>query len=170
MKIKIEKYFTLILLYYGIFLSCNGNQIDLDQDIDIIEVVTSDPNDNTFFYNFLTNEERDDIWQLSYSAQIAEQSLILPSVDLSDKILLYVEETIAFDDIVSAPSSTLFFQGKKQLSYKGDYEVLVYDYGTKSIEVSKNSFIIYDTSSERAFKLKFLSYDDWILRFKYSEL
>ena len=155
---------------YGIFLSCNGNQIDLYQDIDIIEVVTSDPNDNIFFYNFLTNEERDDIWQLSYSAQIAEQSLILPSVDLSDKILLYVEETIAFDDIVSAPSSTLFFQGKKQLSYKGDYEVLVYDYGTKSIEVSKNSFIIYDTSSERAFKLKFLSYDDWILRFKYSEL
>ena len=170
MKIKIEKYFTSILLYYGFFLSCNGNQIDLDQDIDIIEVVTSDPNDNTFFYNFLTNEERDDIWQLSYSAQIAEQSLILPSVDLSDKILLYVEETIAFDDIVSAPSSTLFFQGKKQLSYKGDYEVLVYDNGTKSIEVSKNSFIIYDTSSERAFKLKFLSYDDWILRFKYSEL
>ena len=155
---------------YGIFFSCNGNQIDLDQDIDIIEVVTSDPNDNTFFYNFLTNEERDDIWQLSYSAQIDEQSLILPSVDLSDKILLYVEETIAFDDIVSVPSSTLFFQGKKQLSYKGDYEVLVYDYGTKSIEVSKNSFIIYDTSSERAFKLKFLSYDDWILRFKYSKL
>ena len=170
MKIKIEKYFTSILLYYGIFLSCNGNQIDLYQDIDIIEVVTSDPNDNTFFYNFLTNEERDDIWQLSYSAQIAEQSLILPSVDLSDKILLYVEETIAFDDIVSAPSSTLFFQGKKQLSYKGDYQVLVYDNGTKSIEVSKNSFIIYDTSSERAFKFKFLSYDDWILRFKYSEL
>ena len=118
----------------------------------------------------ISNEERDDIWQLSYSAQIAEQSLILPSVDLSDKILLYVEETIAFDDIVSAPSSTLFFQGKKQLSYKGDYEVLVYDNGTKSIEVSKNSFIIYDTSSERAFKLKYLSYDDWILRFKYSEL
>ena len=170
MKIKIDKYFTSILLCYGIFLSCNGNQIDLDQDIDIIEVVTSDPNDNTFFYNFLTNEERDDIWQLSYSAQIAEQSLILPSVDLSDKILLYVEEIIAFDDIVSAPSSTLFFQGKKQLSNKGDYEVLVYDYGTKSIKVSKNSFIIYDTSSERAFKLKFLSYDDWILRFKYSEL
>ena len=170
MKIKIENCFTSILLCCGIFLSCNGNQIDLDQDIDIIEVVTSDPNDNTFFYNFLTNEERDDIWQLSYSAQIAEQSLILPSVDLSDKILLYVEETIAFDDIVSAPSSTLFFQGKKQLSYKGDYEVLVYDNGTKSIEVSKNSFIIYDTSSERAFKLKFLRYDDWILRFKYSEL
>ena len=91
-------------------------------------------------------------------------------MELSDKILLYVEETIAFDDIVSAPSSTLFFQGKKQLSYKGDYEVLVYDNGTKSIKVSKNSFIIYDTSSERAFKLKFLSYDDWILRFKYSEL
>ena len=170
MKIKIEKYFTSILLCCGIFLSCNGNQIDLEQDIDIIEVVTSDPNDKTFFYNFLTNEERDDIWQLSYSAQISEQSQILPSVDLSDKILLYVEETIAFDDIVSAPSSTLFFQGKKQLSYKGDYEVLVYDYGTKSIEVSKNSFIIYDTSSERAFKFKFLSYDDWILRFKYSEL
>ena len=103
---------------YGIFLSCNGNQIDLDQDIDIIEVVTSDPNDNTFFYNFLTNEERDDIWQLSYSAQIAEQSLILPSVDLSDKILLYVEETIAFDDIVSAPSSTLFFQGKNNYHTK----------------------------------------------------
>ena len=170
MKIKIEKYLTSILLCCGIFLSCNGNQIDLDQDIDIIEVVTSDPNDNTFFYNFLTNEERDDIWQLSYSAQIAEQNLILPSVELSDKILLYVEEIIAFDDIVSAPSSTLFFQGKKQLSYKGDYEVLVYDNGTKSIKVSKNSFIIYDTSSERAFKLKFLSYDDWILRFKYSEL
>ena len=90
--------------------------------------------------------------------------------DDRDKILLYVEETIAFDDIVSAPSSTLFFQGKTQLSYKGDYEVLVYDNGTKSIKVSKNSFIIYDTSSERAFKLKFLSYDDWILRFKYSEL
>ncbi len=170
MKIKIEKYFKSILLCCGIFLSCNGNQIDLEQDIDIIEVVTSDPNDNTFFYNFLKNEERDDIWQLSYSAQIAEQNLILPSVELSDKILLYVEETIAFDDIVSAPSSTLFFQGKKQLSYKGDYEVLVYDIGTKSIKLSKNSFIIYDTSSERAFKLKFLSYDDWILRFKYSEL
>lgn len=170
MKIKIEKYFTSILLCCGIFISCNGNQIDLDQDIDIIEVVTSDPNDNTFFYNFLTNEERDDIWQLSYSSQTTEQSLILPSVDLSDKILLYVEETLAFDDIVSAPSSTLFFQGKKQLSYKGDHEVLVYDNGTKSIEVSKNSFIIYDTSSERAFKFKFLSYDDWILRFKYSEL
>ena len=169
MKI-IEKYLTSILLCCGIFLSCNGNQIDLDKDIDIIEVVTSDPNDNTFFYNFLTNEERDDIWQLSYSAQIAEQSQILPSVDLSDKVLLYVEETIVFDDIVSAPSSTLFFQGKKQLSYKGDYEVLVYDNRTKSIKVSKNSFIIYDTSSERAFKLKFLSYDDWILRFKYSEL
>lgn len=170
MKIKIEKYFTSILLCCGIFISCNGNQIDLDQDIDIIEVVTSDPNDNTFFYNFLTNEERDDIWQLSYSSQTTEQSLILPSVDLSDKILLYVEETLAFDDIVSAPSSTLFFQGKKQLSYKGDHEVLVYDNGTKSIKVSKNSFIIYDTSSERAFKLKFHSYDDWILRFKYSEL
>ena len=170
MKTIIEKYLTSILFCCGIFLSCDGNQKDLDQDIDIIEVVTSDPNDNTFFYNFLTNEERDDIWQLSYSAHISEQSQILPSVDLSDKILLYVEEIIEFNDIVSAPSSTLFFQGKKQLSYKSDYEVLVYDSGTNSIEVSKNSFIVYDTSSERAFKLKFLSYDDWILRFKYSEL
>ena len=107
MKIKIDKYFTSIILCYGIFLSCNGNQIDLYQDIDIIEVVTSDPNDNTFFYNFLTNEERDDIWQLSYSAQIAEQSLILPSVDLSDKILIYVQETIAFHDIVSVSNNNI---------------------------------------------------------------
>ena len=87
----------------GIFLSCNGNQIDLDQDIDIIEVVTSDPNDNTFFYNFLTNEERDDIWQLSYSAQIAEQSQILPSVDLS--CLLYTSPSPRDSNLSRMPSS-----------------------------------------------------------------
>ena len=169
MKI-IEKYLTSILLCCVIFLSCNGNQIDLDQDIDIIEVVTSDPNDNTFFYNFLTNEERDDVWQLSYSAQIAEQSQILPSVDLSDKILLFVENDKSFNEIESAPTATSFVAGNGKLSYGGEHEVLSYDMTIHKIGVSDATFIIYDTTSERAFKLKFVSYDSWIVTYKYAEL
>ena len=38
------------------------------------------------------------------------------------------------------------------------------------IGVSDATFIIYDTTSERAFKLKFVSYDSWIVTYKYAEL
>ena len=94
----------------------------------------------------------------------------MPSIDLSDKILLFVEVDKSFNEIESAPTSTSFVAGNGKLSYGGEHEVLSYDMTIHKIGVSDATFIIYDTTSERAFKLKFVSYDSWIVTYKYAEL
>ena len=43
----------------------------------------------------------------------------MPSIDLSDKILLFVEDDKSFNEIESAPTATSFVAGNGKLSYGG---------------------------------------------------
>tara|TARA_B100000900_G_scaffold413378_1_gene437222 strand:+ start:1205 stop:1711 length:507 start_codon:yes stop_codon:yes gene_type:complete len=163
-----------ILIYsiaFGFFAqSCGDTNQEENVNLNIIEVITSDPNKSPFYFNFLTGEENNNVWQLSYKALAAGQGYFMPSIDLSDKILLFVENDKSFNEIESAPTATSFVAGNGKLSYGGENEVLSYDMTIHKIGVSDATFIIYDTTSERAFKLKFVSYDSWIVTYKYAEL
>ena len=84
-----------ILIYsiaFGFFAqSCGDTNQEENVNFNIIEVITNDPNKSPFYFNFLTGEENNNVWQLSYKALAAGQGYFMPSIDLSDKILLFVE-------------------------------------------------------------------------------
>ncbi|MAV15648.1 MAG: hypothetical protein CMG08_02410 [Candidatus Marinimicrobia bacterium] len=151
-------------------MSCGDNDTEKSIDQNIIEVITGDPNDDPFYYNFLNQKEDSTNWQLSYFAQSAGQGYFMPSIDLDKKILLYVENDMSFDEIKSVPASVFFKPGAGKLSNGGEFEVLSYDMTIHKIGVSDKSFIIFDTTSERAFKLRFEDYSNWVLTFQYVEL
>ena len=165
-----------IIIFFSLFISsffimsCSDNDTEKAIDRNIIEVITGDPNDNPFYYNFLSQKEDSTTWQLSYTAQSAGQGYFMPSIDLDKKILLYVENDMSFDEIKSVPASVSFKPGADKLSYGGEFEVLSYDMTIHKIGVSDKSFIIFDTTSERVFKLRFEDYSNWVVTFQYIEL
>ena len=69
-----------ILIYsiaFGFFAqSCGDTNQEENVNLNIIEVITSDPNKSPFYFNFLTGEENNNVWQLSYKALMPVRDIL----------------------------------------------------------------------------------------------
>jgi len=169
MKVKNTLFaFSLIL-----FIGCeNQNNEDIIEEIVVIDVVTSDVNQQSFFYNFHENISDSINWQLMFhNLEVLGGGYSMPSFSLdSNKVVFAVDSLSEFDDIIEIPSISLYMNSTSDLSYLGKYAILNYDMSVHKVSTSNYIYFIYDLNSHQIFKLYFNNYSGGVVSFKYADL
>jgi|TARA_B100000315_G_scaffold191566_1_gene181807 hypothetical protein len=168
------KHFIILSLslLLTIFIACVEEDNNKDDSLDVISVTTSDVNEGSYYYNLVTTSEAADTatWHLSFQNIDVGGGYYMPSIILSDSVMVAVYNTISFDEISVIPEDVEWSTEVGIVSYGGDNEVISYDMETHVISVSDENYMIYDTTTHKVFKLHFDEYSSGILLFNFAEL
>ena len=94
----------------------------------------------------------------------------MPNIALNNTILLGINNNSDFELIDSAPDRSSFSPEGGRMQYGGPNAALSYDMIKNKVEVSSDTYLIYDTVTNRIYKIIFDSYDGGVVVFRYSEL
>ena len=165
---------TIITLFFLVSFGCeNPNSEDNEEEeIVVLDIVSSDVNEEPYYYNFHENLNDSTDWQLMYHNQeIAGTGYSMPNISLdSTKVMFAVDSVMVFDDIIDSPSMSSFMNSVSDLNYLGKYEILSYDMTVHKVSTSNLVYFIYDINSHQVFKLFFNDYSAGVISFKYAEL
>ena len=164
---------TLLAFSLILFIGCeNQNNEDNIEEIIVIDVVTSNVNQQSYFYNFHENTSDSINWQLMFhNLEVPGSGYSMPSFSLdSNKVMFAVDSLSSFDDIIETPSSSSYINSTSDLSYLGKYAILSYDMSVHKVLTSNYTYLIYDLNSHQIFKLYFNDYSSGVVSFKYADL
>ena len=135
---------TIITLFFLISFGCenpNGEDNE-EEEIVVLDIVSSDVNEEPYYYNFHENLNDSTDWQLMYHNQeIVGTGYSMPNISLdSTKVMFAVDSVMVFDDIIDSPSMSSFMNS------------------------------VSDLNSHQVFKLFFNDYSAGVISFKYAEL
>ena len=164
-----------ILSIAVLFIGCYDNNDDIETGA--ITVTTSNVADGTWYFNLQSNSIDTNTWHISLqNISVDPNYPSLPSIVLSDTVMVSVVENQQFDDIITSPETNTFTANTDIVSLFGTDEILHYDFdfqtgsGTHQILVSNKIYFIYDIITHRTYKLNFQEYSSGILLFQYIEM
>lgn len=164
------KKYILSFLLSMLFITCDKNNDDTETGF--ISVITNNIFYGDWYFNLETNSVDSSTWHIALKNIIIDPSYpSLPSIVLSEDVMVTVVENQQFDDITASPEINTFTANTDIVSLNGTDEVLHYDMeGTHKILVSSNIYFIYDTITHRIYKLNFQEYSSGVLLFQYIEM
>ncbi len=175
-----------LLIYLLLFIiGCEGNNTN-NISLDNIEVITSDCDEDPFYYNLITNTEDETTWHISLQ-KIAETTEIgiyeMPSIILGSNVVISIYNSISFDDIIATSADATWSSDTSLTSYGNEYEVLHYKYFCSKlvtgehthskehkIMVMPNNHLIKELSTNNIYKLRFEDYNSGVVLFNFSQL
>jgi len=164
---------TLLVFSVILFIGCeNQNNEDNIEEIVVIDVVTSNVNEQSYFYNFHENATDSINWQLMFhNVEVSGTEYSMPSFSLdSNKVMFAIDSLSVFDDIIDTPSFSSYVNSISDVSYLGKYAILSYNMSVHKVLTSNYTYFIYDLNSHQIFKLYFNDYSSGIVSFKYADL
>lgn len=161
--------FVLIMTLFWC-IACEDNKDDNLAALTVIEVITSDLDDGSYYYNFTSASEDTASWHLSLQ-NIAVGNYYMPSIVLdSTKVMVAVDTVNAFSDITAGPSSSAYSTSTRIVGYGGTHEILNYSFTTHTVSTSVSTYFAYILATHKVYKLYFVEYSAGIVKFKYAEL
>ena len=159
----------LSLLIIVVFIGCEDNNND-DNKMEIIEIVTDNISEGTYYFNFVSGKKDNSQWHLVYQNLDAGQGFKMPSISINNSVMLAIDNSIKFEEIEHSPSSSAFTPESGRMKYQGSNAVLNYNMTTHKVTTSTDNYIIYDTVTHKVFKIYFNEYNSGVVSFKYAEL
>ncbi len=164
---------TIILINFLFLFGCEDKiEEETEEEIITIDVITSNVNQEIFYYNF-TNDSIDSInWQIMYhNLEIQGSGYSMPNFSFdSSKVSFAVDSINNFEDIFEPPSISMFQNTFYDLAYLGKYAVLSYDMSIHKVLTSELVYFIYDLETKQVFKIFFNEYSSGVVSFKYADL
>lgn len=154
--------------------ACEDKKDDPDSTSDVaitvIEVITSDINNGSYYYNFTLASEDTSSWHISVQ-NIPVGNYSMPSVILdSTKVMVAVDSENAFSDISAGPSSSTYSTNTGMVGYGGPNEILNYSFNTHTVTTSTSTYFVYVLATHKVYKIYFEEYSDGVVKFNYAEL
>ena len=123
-KIIISIYFLILII------GCEKENED-NMDPNDITVITSDYEEEPFFYNLMTELENSLDWHLSLQEIMVTSGYVtasMPTIITNSSTLIGIENNIEYDDLIILPENTEWLPDTTLLSYAGDHIVLDYTF------------------------------------------
>lgn len=163
----------IIVISFLLCFSCDDESGD-QNPLNIIEIITTNVNQGDFLFNFETGQQVQEVnnnsWHLKYHNLDTGTGYKMPNIALNNTILLGINNNSDFELIDSAPDRLSFSPEGGRMQYGGQNAALSYDMIKNKVEVSSDTYLIYDTVTNRIYKIIFDSYDGGVVVFRYSEL
>jgi len=141
---------------------------------DFIEVITSNVNEGDYLYNFVTageiTNDGGSSWHIKYHNLDTGTGYKMPNISLNNNVLLHIDTSSDFESISKSPSISSFQPEAGRMQYGGKNAALSYDMTIHKVGVSSATYLIYETITNKVFKLVFDNYDGGVLIFRFSEL
>ena len=160
---------TLLILGVFLLVSCE-DKMDNSNSIASNEVTTSNVNDGPFYYNLIEKKVNEVSYHIAYENVDAGGGFSMPSFSLNNSVMLSVSVGSNFDSVLDAPDQNNFEPENGRIQYGGDNAVLMYNMATHKVAVSSDVYIIYDTISNKIFKIVFDDYSGGVVVFRFAEL
>ena len=164
---------SMLIILSLLCFSCEdkgGNQ----NSSNFIEIITTNVNQGDFLFNFETGQQVQEVnsnsWHLKYHNLDTGTGYKMPNIVLNNTLLLSINSTSDFESIDSAPDRSSFSPEGGRMQYGGPNAALNYDMTIHKVGVSKDTYLIYDTVTNRIYKITFDDYDGGVVVFRYSEL
>ena len=164
---------TLFTFFIIFLIGCEDNkQEEIEEEIINIDVITSNVNNEIFYYNFRNDTIDSTNWQMMYhNLEIEGSGYSMPNFSFdSSKVSFAVDSINSFEDIVEPPSISSFESTFFNLAYLGKYAVLSYDMSIHKVLTSELVYYIYDLETNQMFKLLFNEYSSGVVSFQYADL
>ena len=164
---------TIILINFLFFFGCEDKiEEETEEEIITIDVITSNVNQEIFYYNFSNDSIDSTNWQIMYhNLEIQGSGYSMPNFSFdSSKVSFAVDSINSFEDIVEPPPISTFKNTFSNLAYLGKYAVLSYDMSIHKVLTSELVYFIYDLETKQVFKIFFNEYSSGVVSFKYADL
>lgn len=166
--------FKNILKLSLIFLAIGCEDKIDNASANFVEVITSNVNEGDYLFNFSSGEQiandNNSSWHMKYHSLDTGTGYKMPNLSLNDNVLLYIDTSSDFESITMAPGSSSFQPEGGRMQYGGKNAALSYDMTIHKVGVSSAIYLLYETVSNRFFKVVFDDYDGGVIVFRYSEL
>ncbi len=160
----------VLMMMLLLCVACEDTKDDDSVTLTVIEVITGDLDDGSYYYNFTSESEDTASWHLSLQ-NIAVGNYYMPSIVLdSTKVMVAVDTVNAFSDITTGPSSSAYSSSTSLVGYGGTQEILNYSFTTHTVSTSTSTYFAYILATHKVYKLYFEEYSAGIVKFKYAEL
>ena len=152
----------VLMMMLLLCVACEDTKDDDSVTLTVIEVITGDLDDGSYYYNFTSESEDTASWHLSLQ-NIAVGNYYMPSIVLdSTKVMVAVDTVNAFSSAYSSSTSLV--------GYGGTQEILNYSFTTHTVSTSTSTYFAYILATHKVYKLYFEEYSAGIVKFKYAEL
>lgn len=84
--------------------------------------------------------------------------------------MLAIDNSNNFEDIAVSPSTSSFAPDGGRMGYGGSNAALDYNMTTHKVTTSNDNYIVYDTATNKVYKLHFDEYSSGVVIFRYAEL
>ena len=141
---------TIILINFLFFFGCEDKiEEETEEEIITIDVITSNVNQEIFYYNFSNDSIDSTNWQIMYhNLEIQGSGYSMPNFSFdSSKVSFAVDSIDNFEDILEPPPISTFKNTFYDLAYLGKYAVLSYDMSIHKVLTSELVYFIYDFRS-----------------------
>jgi hypothetical protein len=156
------------------FIGCEDNKADdTEGALQIIEVTTDNVSDGPYYFNLVTGKKDASTWHIVYQnldVPFGNSVYQMPSIALSTSSMLNIDSNNEFESITTYPDASTFAPEAGRMQYGGPNTALSYDMAIHKVGVSDDSYIIYDTVTQKVFKVHFDEYSGGIVIFRYAEL
>ena len=169
-----RKIYSLKLLILSLIIFSCEDKAANQNSLNFIEIITTTVNQGDYLFNFDKGEkvqqEISTSWHLKYHNIDTGTGYNMPNMLLNNNVLLNINSTSDFESITIAPDRGSFTAEGGRIQYGGSHSVLSYDMSIHKVGVSSDVYVIYDTITNKIFKIIFDDYDGGVVVFRYAEL
>ena len=164
----------IVLIAILVMVGCEDSNSENISVLPATEIITTNVNSGPYYFNLVSSKQTLDSpnasWHILYHNIDAGDGYLMPNININNTVLLSINSISEFEAIQSSPAISLFSPGGDRMQYGGPSAVLSYDMAVHKVGVSNDTYVLYDTISNKVFKVRFDDYSNGVVVFRYAEL